>query len=150
MNADKLAKLQSQVRIGGKGTPRRKVKKVHKTTATDEKKLTATLNKLNVQQVQGIEEVNMFKNDNSIIHFALPKVQASLACNTFVVRGTAVTKDIGEMMPGILSQLGPESINELRKIAETIGAQNAAASAAQEDDDDVPDLVDTENFDETE
>ena len=30
MNAAKLAKLQSQVRIGGKGTPRRKVKKVQK------------------------------------------------------------------------------------------------------------------------
>ncbi|KAL2911412.1 Nascent polypeptide-associated complex subunit beta, partial [Polyrhizophydium stewartii] len=49
MNAEKLAKLQSQVRIGGKGTPRRKVKKVHKTAGTDDKKLQGVLKKLNCQ-----------------------------------------------------------------------------------------------------
>ena len=39
MNAEKLAKLQAQVRLGGKGTARRKKKVVHKTAATDDKKL---------------------------------------------------------------------------------------------------------------
>ena len=39
MNAEKLAKLQAQVRTGGKGTARRKKKVVHKTAATDDKKL---------------------------------------------------------------------------------------------------------------
>ena len=39
MNAEKLAKMQAQVRMGGKGTARRKKKVVHKTAATDDKKL---------------------------------------------------------------------------------------------------------------
>ena len=39
MNAEKLAKMQAQVRLGGKGTARRKKKVVHKTAATDDKKL---------------------------------------------------------------------------------------------------------------
>ena len=39
MNAEKLAKMQAQVRTGGKGTARRKKKVVHKTAATDDKKL---------------------------------------------------------------------------------------------------------------
>ena len=57
----------------GKGTPRRKVKKVHKTSGTDDKKLQGSLKKLNVQPIQAIEEVNMFKEDGNVIHFAAPK-----------------------------------------------------------------------------
>ncbi|RKO87766.1 hypothetical protein BDK51DRAFT_6030, partial [Blyttiomyces helicus] len=72
MNPEKLAKLQASaaaVRIGGKGTPRRKVKKVHKSNGTDDKKLQSTLKKLNVQPINGVEEVNMFKADGTVLHF---------------------------------------------------------------------------------
>lgn len=57
----------------GKGTPRRKVKKVHRAAGTDDKKLQAALKKLNVQPIQAIEEVNMFKSDGNVIHFSAPK-----------------------------------------------------------------------------
>jgi hypothetical protein len=57
----------------GKGTPRRKVKKVHKSAGTDDKKLQTALKKLNVQPIQAIEEVNMFKSDGNVIHFSAPK-----------------------------------------------------------------------------
>lgn len=57
----------------GKGTPRRKMKKVHKSAGTDDKKLQTALKKLNVQPIQAIEEVNMFKSDGNVIHFAAPK-----------------------------------------------------------------------------
>lgn len=57
----------------GKGTPRRKVKKVHKSAGTDDKKLQGALKKLNVQPIQAIEEVNMFKTDGNVIHFSAPK-----------------------------------------------------------------------------
>jgi nascent polypeptide-associated complex subunit beta len=72
MNAEKLAKLQAQVRIGGKGTPRRKVKKVQKTSGADDKKLQLALKKLNVQPLTAIEEVNMFQKDGTILHFNRP------------------------------------------------------------------------------
>ncbi|KAK5189533.1 Nascent polypeptide-associated complex subunit beta [Cryomyces antarcticus] len=62
----------------GKGTPRRKVKKVHKSAGTDDKKLQTTLKKMNVQPIQAIEEVNMFKADGNVIHFSAPK--GTLAC----------------------------------------------------------------------
>jgi nascent polypeptide-associated complex subunit beta len=61
----------------GKGTPRRKVKKVHKSSGTDDKKLQTTLKKLNVQPIQAIEEVNMFKSDGNVIHFSAPKGTSS-------------------------------------------------------------------------
>lgn len=58
----------------GKGTPRRKVvKKPHKNSGGDDKKLQTQLKKLNVQPIQAIEEVNMFKSDGNVIHFAAPK-----------------------------------------------------------------------------
>lgn len=58
MNAEKLAKLQQQVRIGGKGSARRKKKVVHRSSATDDKKLQNSLKKLTVNNISGIEEVS--------------------------------------------------------------------------------------------
>jgi nascent polypeptide-associated complex subunit beta len=57
-----------------------------------------------------------------------------------------------DLVPGIINQLGPDSLASLRKLAESYQAMNAAQQAAagakggEEDDDDVPDVV--ENFDE--
>ena len=74
MNAEKLQKLQAQVRLGGKGTARRKKKVIHRTATTDDKKLQSSLKKLSVNNIPGIEEVNMIKDDGSVIHFNNPKV----------------------------------------------------------------------------
>ena len=42
---------------------------------------------MQVNNIPGIEEVNLIKDDGSVIHFNNPKVQASLAANTFAVTG---------------------------------------------------------------
>jgi len=146
--SDKLSKLQEQVRIGGKGTARRKKKVVHRTATTDDKKLQSSLKKLSVNTIPGIEEVNMIKDDGSVIHFNNPKVQASLSANTFAVTGHAESKQITEMLPGILNQLGAESLTHLKRLASNVtqGRGGADAGLADDEDDEVPDLV--ENFDE--
>ncbi len=60
-------------------------------------------------------------------------------------------KELTELVPGILNQLGPDSLASLRKLAESYQAiqqgqqRQASGTADEEDDDDVPDLV--ENFD---
>merc|ERR1712033_7478 len=148
MNPDKLKKLQNEVRIGGKGTQRRKKKVVHKTATTDDKKLQSSLKKLAVNTIPNIEEVNMIKDDGTVLHFNNPKVQASLQANTFAITGRADIKQLTEMLPGILNQLGTEGLTNLRKLAERLPhtrldptVENDAAG-----DDDVPDLI--ENFDE--
>jgi len=147
MNAEKLNKLSSQVRIGGKGTARRKKKVVHRTATTDDKKLQNSLKKLTVNPIPGIEEVNMIKDDGTVIHFNNPKVQASLAANTFAITGQAETKRIADMVPGILSQLRAENFSHLKQLAnvQTVGNEFANATI-DEDEDEVPELV--ENFDE--
>jgi len=159
MNPEKLKQLQAQVanvRIGGKGTARRKKKVIHRTATTDDKKLQSSLKKLSVNNIPGIEEVNMIKDDGSVIHFNNPKVQASLAANTFAVTGHAENKQITEMLPGILNQLGADSLTHLKRLANAVPGMTASANAAgiptgdgncaDDDDDEVPDLV--ENFDE--
>jgi len=153
MDLAKLAKLQQNAqsaRIGGKGTPRRKVKKVQKSSGSDDKKLQAVLKKLNVQPIQAIEEVNMFKEDGNVIHFANPKVHASVPANTFAIYGSGEEKELTELVPGILNQLGPDSLASLRKLAESYQSMQKKEEDEkkdEDDDDEVPDLVENENFD---
>ena len=73
---------------------------MHRTATTDDKRLQSSLKKLSVNTIPGIEEVNMIKDDGSVIHFNNPKVQASLAANTFAVTGHADNKQITELLPG--------------------------------------------------
>ncbi|XP_023338158.1 transcription factor BTF3 homolog 4 [Eurytemora carolleeae] len=154
MNPEKLKQLQAQVanvRIGGKGTARRKKKVIHRTASTDDKKLQSSLKKLSVNNIPGIEEVNMIKDDGTVIHFNNPQVQASLAANTFAVTGHAENKQITEMLPGILNQLGADSLTHLKRLASAVPGMTSGGgipdgNMADDDDDEVPDLV--ENFDE--
>jgi len=67
-----LEKVRAGARIGGKGSMRRKVKNVHK-KGSDEKKLQATLKRLQVNNIPGIEEINMFRDDGTVIHFVNPR-----------------------------------------------------------------------------
>jgi len=92
----------------------------------------------------------MFQEDGNVLHFTAPRVHAALPNNTLAVYGTGHVKELTELVPGILNQLGPDSLASLRKLAESyqaIQSQNAngKAPAVEDDDDDVPDLV--ENFD---
>merc|ERR1712083_607977 len=68
---------------------------------------------------------------------------------TFAVTGHAENKQITEMLPGILNQLGAESLTHLKRLASNVtgGGTGAMEPGLEDDDDDeVPDLV--ENFDE--
>lgn len=74
----------------------------------------------------------MFTNQGTVIHFNNPKVQASLAANTFTITGHAETKQLTEMLPGILNQLGADSLTSLRRLAEampkpgTVGSRHSS------------------------
>ncbi|PTB45301.1 hypothetical protein M441DRAFT_23539 [Trichoderma asperellum CBS 433.97] len=127
------------------GTPRRPAKRAPARSNADDKKLQAQLKKLNTQPIQAIEEVNMFKSDGNVIHFAAPKVHAAVQSNTFAIYGNGEDKELTELVPGILNQLGPDSLASLRKLAESYQNMQKAGEKG-EDDDDIPDLVEGENF----
>ncbi|GMG15423.1 hypothetical protein B5S33_g3306 [[Candida] boidinii] len=164
IDPEKLAKLQkaSAKKVGG---ARIKAKKINKTAEADDSNLQATLRKLDAQILDGVEEANFFKDDGSVLHFNRVGVQGAAAYNTFGFTGYAQEKSITELIPQILPQLGAENLNMLQQIAESIknnqgamgalkqsgeagdlsGAAAAAASAAAGDDE-IPDLVEGENF----
>jgi len=67
--------------------------------------------------------------------------QFSVKENLLVVAGTPETKELKDMMPDILKQVGPQQYQYLKT---QIAPGDAAKEAeAKEDDDDVPELVGT-------
>merc|ERR1712195_199221 len=113
----KLAARFGKVQVGGKGSQRRTKKVVHH---------------------QEIDEVNMFKDDNTVIHLKKPQSQFSVRENLLVVAGTPETRELKDMMPDILKQVGPQQYQFLKT---QLGSLGNDGKAAEEDDDDVPQLV---------
>lgn len=77
---------------------------------------------------------------------------ASLPSNTFSLYGAGEDKELTELVPGILNQLGPDSLASLRKLAESYQSMQAKEGKGgdgdkkDDDDDDIPDLVAGQNF----
>ena len=131
----KLKSKMGSAKIGGKGSMRRK-RKVAPKHKNDDAALTKKLSKFGLQQLPDIEEVNMFREDDSVLHFKRPTLQFSMKEQLVTVTGETFEKTIKDLLPGILSQVGPEQYKALQ----TIG-QAAAGKTDEKDDDDVPELV---------
>jgi nascent polypeptide-associated complex subunit beta len=69
-------------------------------------------------------------------------VHAAVQANTFAIYGNGEDKELTELVPGILNQLGPDSLASLRKLAESYQSMQK-----KDDDEGVPDLVQGETFD---
>ena len=97
-------------------------------------------------------------------------VHAAVPSNTFAIYGAGEEKELTELVPGILNQLGPDSLNQLRKLAESYQAmqkkeqeaggggggaggdkagkgKKEGAADDDDDEDDIPDLVEGATFD---
>ena len=81
-----------------------------------------------------------------------PAVHAADPSNTFAIYGNGEDKELTELVPGILNQLGPDSLASLRKLAESYQSMQGGKDGGEDkkddddDDDDIPDLVAGENF----
>ena len=89
--------------------------------------------KVGAQQL-GVDEVNFFRDDNTVMHFTRPEAYASIQNNTFIVAGEPETKTIKDLLPDIIQQLGPKQHKILKDL---ISGGNEASN------DDVPSLVET-------
>ncbi|VFV47335.1 transcription factor btf3 isoform b [Lynx pardinus] len=138
-NQEKLTKLQAQVCVGGKGTARERRRWFIEQLQQMIKKLQFSLKKLG-------KYVHKPRNSD---HFNNPKVPASLAVNTFTITGGAETKQLTEMLPIILNQLGADCLTRLKRLAEALPKQSvdgkAPLATGEDNDDEVPNLM--ENFD---
>ncbi|XP_017853065.1 putative uncharacterized protein DDB_G0287113 [Drosophila busckii] len=82
---EKLKKLEDVVRIGGKGSQRRKHKHTQRQTAADENRLQRMLDKLTLNSMPGIQQINLVMRDGSQMVMHYPKVQCALQSNVFVM-----------------------------------------------------------------
>jgi nascent polypeptide-associated complex subunit beta len=77
-------------------------------------------------------------------------VHASVPSNTFAIYGNGEDKELTELVPGILNQLGPDSLASLRRLAESYQSlqkgKEGEKKEGDDDDDEIPDLVEGENF----
>lgn len=149
MNPEKLARLQQAAAKAGTTGPRRKVVKKPQSTApsaaskssgtTDDRRLMATLQRIRAGPIPGIDEVNMFDEDGRVIHFAAPRLHGAVSANVFTVGGRAEHKELTELLPGILTQLGADSLEALRRMASAMQQQQQQPGAHGGDG--VPELV---------
>ena len=142
------AKLKNKAkkgeRVGGKGGARRTFKKAPQTNANEDKKLKQQLKKFNVQSLPDIEEVNFFKDDDTVMNFKKPAVDFSVRDNLLVVSGNPDTKDIESMLPDILKQVGPEQAAKLKDVVKKEESKGKDPIKEEDDDeDDIPELVGT-------
>jgi nascent polypeptide-associated complex subunit beta len=76
-------------------------------------------------------------------------VHSAISSNLFAIYGNAEEKELTELVPGILNQLGPDSLASLRKLAETYQSMNQKAGGEgkeDDDDDEIPNLIENETF----
>merc|ERR1719282_303230 len=118
----------ASVLTGGKGTIRRKKKATSRSSAAQsDAKLNVALKKLGATNIPGVEEVNFFKEDGKVIHFKNPKLQASIAANTYIISGPSETKPLQDFLPSIVSQLGVDNLSQLQSFAASAGAGQGLA-----------------------
>merc|ERR1719287_55953 len=139
------AKFGNSTQIGAKGTQRRMKKAGHTKNEQASKeavKLSAALKKYGVQPLPDIEELNMFKDDNTVIHFKRPQIQFSSRESILVCTGNGESKTIQELLPEILKQIGPDQLGSLQELLGGMAKKDGKVAAGDDDeDDDVPPLV---------
>ena len=70
---EKLKKKFGGSGAGRTGKQRRKKKVTRKSNLQDDKRLQTQLKRLNVNNIPAIDEVNLFREDGKVVHFAQPK-----------------------------------------------------------------------------
>ena len=134
----KLAEKFGNTQIGGKGTQRRKheVKKRGNKVETD-KKIESIAKKSQAKKINEINEINIFKDDNTVIHFKKPTLEYSFKEKVSFVSGLHETKNIKELLPAIIKQLGPKQFEFMKEYAETLKTKDKK----DDKDEQAPELV---------
>lgn len=135
VDQEKLKALQAKTaanKVGGKRVV--KSRPTTKVSAVDDKRVKTAIAKLGARDVPGIDEVNMFKKDGTVLNFTNPKLYAAIQNNTFGITGVPQKKNLADMLPGVISQIGYEGLEQLKDLY-------SAAASGEDFNEPVPDLV---------
>ena len=139
-----LAAKFGNTQIGGKGTQKRKKEAKHRGTKVEaDKKIQALSKKAGARKINEVSEINIFKDDNNVIHLKKPSLGYSFKEKVSFVSGTSETKNIKDLLPDIIKQLGPKQFGFVKEYAETLKEKD---KKKDEKIDEAPELV--EDFEE--
>ena len=151
IDQEKLAKLQKLSAANKVGGTRRKLTKKSGSGAGSEKddtKLQAQLAKLHAVTIDNVAEANFFKDNGNVLHFNKVGIQSAAQYNTSVFYGMPQEKSLQELFPGIISQLGADSIQALTQLAAQV--QQQGKGDEEKKDDAIPELIEGQTFEEVE
>ena len=135
-------KFGGETQIGGKGTQRRKHPVKHRAGKVEvDKKIESVAKKSQARKLNEITEVNIFKDDNTVIQFKKPSVEYSFKEKVSFVSGLHETKSLKEVFSSLLKQLGPKQLAFVKEASESLKAKGKDKDKIDE----APELV--EDFD---
>jgi len=138
----RFAEMYGQTQIGGKGTEKRKHPVKHRGNKVEvDKKIEAVAKKSQARKLNEVVEVNIFKDDNTVIQFKKPTVEYSFKEKVTFISGAHETKNLKDVFSSLVKQLGPKQLSFVKEATE------AKAKNEKEKIDEVPELV--EDFEET-
>ena len=133
-------KFGGETQIGGKGTQRRKHPVKHRAGKVEvDKKIESVAKKAQARKLNEITEVNIFKDDNTVIQFKKPTIEYSFKEKVSFVSGIHETKNLKEVFTSLIKQLGPKQLAFVKETSEAIKSKD------KEKIDEAPELV--EDFD---
>ena len=136
-------KFGGETQIGGKGTQRRKKPVKHRSNKVEvDKKIEAVAKKAQARKLNEITEVNIFKDDNTVIQFKKPTIEYSFKEKVSFVSGIHEKKNLKEVFTSLLKQLGPKQLAFVRDASEDIKNKD---KEKEKGGDEAPELV--EDFD---
>jgi len=86
--------------------------------------------------IADVVSANFFHKDNSVLHLRNPRVHYAFKDTFVAIQGKAVKKELKDMMPEIMKEVGPEQMSALKEIMGQ--ATQAKAAAAEDSDEDQP------------
>ena len=139
-----LAAKFGNTQIGGTGTQKRKKAAKHRGNKVEaDKKIQALSKKAGARKINEVSEINIFKDDNTVVQLKKPSLEYSFKEKVSFVSGVSETKNIKDILPGIIKQLGPKQFEFMKEYAETLKAKDKKKTDKIEE---APELV--EDFEE--
>jgi nascent polypeptide-associated complex subunit beta len=83
--------------------------------------------------------VNIFKDDNTVLHFKKPSLEYSHKEKVSFLTGNHEEKHIKDLLPVLIKQLGPKQFSFMKDYAEQIKSKDKSAGGKIEE---APELVD--------
>ena len=133
-------KFGDNTQIGGKGTQRRKHQVKHRGGKVEvDKKIEAVAKKAQSRKLNEITEINIFKDDNTVIQFKKPTLEYSFKEKVSFVSGVHETKNLKDVFTSLIKQLGPKQFSVMKDFSEALKSKDK--DKAKDKIDETPELV---------